>query len=79
MAQARTPQIRWRLRCWRSLFERPMHPYEMAATLKQRHKEESIKLRYGSLYTRDRALLRAGMHRGEGDLARRQPAGAHGL
>jgi len=33
------------------LFERPMHPYEMAATLKQRHKEDSIKLRYGSLYT----------------------------
>lgn len=32
------------------LFERPMHPYEMAATLKQRHKHESIKLRYGSLY-----------------------------
>jgi DNA-binding PadR family transcriptional regulator len=33
------------------LFERPMHPYEMAATLKQRHKQDSIKLRYGSLYT----------------------------
>src|SRR5450631_2383459 len=33
------------------LFERPMHPYEMAATLKQRRKEDSIKLRYGSLYT----------------------------
>ena len=31
------------------LFERPMHPYEMAATLKQRHKGESIKIRYGSL------------------------------
>jgi DNA-binding PadR family transcriptional regulator len=28
-----------------------MHPYEMAATLKSRHKHESIKLRYGSLYT----------------------------
>jgi DNA-binding PadR family transcriptional regulator len=33
------------------LFERPMHPYEMAAMLKSRHKHESIKLRYGSLYT----------------------------
>jgi DNA-binding PadR family transcriptional regulator len=32
-------------------FERPMHPYEMAATLKHRHKHESIKLRYGTLYT----------------------------
>jgi hypothetical protein len=26
-----------------------MHPYEMAATLKKRRKEQSIKLRYGSL------------------------------
>jgi DNA-binding PadR family transcriptional regulator len=33
------------------LFERPMHPYEMGVILKQRHKEDSIKLRYGSLYT----------------------------
>jgi DNA-binding PadR family transcriptional regulator len=33
------------------LFERPMHPYEVAATLKQRRKEDSIKIRYGSLYT----------------------------
>ncbi len=33
------------------VFERPMHPYEMAATLKHRHKHESIKLRYGTLYT----------------------------
>ena len=33
------------------LFERPMHPYEMAGTLKKRRKEDSIKLRYGSLYT----------------------------
>jgi DNA-binding PadR family transcriptional regulator len=39
------------------LFERPMHPYEMAATLKRRHKEESIKLRYGSLYTVIELLL----------------------
>jgi DNA-binding PadR family transcriptional regulator len=33
------------------LFERPMHPYEMGLLLKQRHKGDSIKLRYGSLYT----------------------------
>ena len=33
------------------LFERPMHPYEMGVLLRQRHKEESIKFRYGSLYT----------------------------
>lgn len=42
------------------LFERPMHPYEMAATLRQRNKEASIKLNYGSLYTVIGALERAG-------------------
>jgi DNA-binding PadR family transcriptional regulator len=46
------------------LWERPMHPYEMAATLRSRRKEESIKLRYGSLYTviellEQSALIRA--------------------
>jgi DNA-binding PadR family transcriptional regulator len=40
------------------LFEKPMHPYEMATTLKQRGKEQSIKLRYGSLYTVIRQLER---------------------
>jgi len=43
------------------LFERPMHPYEMAALLKQRHKEDSIKLRYGSLYTVIALLLKRRM------------------
>src|SRR5713101_6908579 len=43
------------------LFERPMHPYEMAATMKERHKEESIKLRYGSLYTVIDMLLARGL------------------
>ncbi|MDA8291577.1 MAG: PadR family transcriptional regulator [Actinomycetota bacterium] len=32
------------------LFERPMHPYEVASTLRQRHKQESVRLNYGSLY-----------------------------
>jgi DNA-binding PadR family transcriptional regulator len=41
------------------LFERPMHPYEMGVLLRQRHKEDSIKLRYGSLYTVIELLLRA--------------------
>ncbi|HEY2135367.1 MAG TPA: PadR family transcriptional regulator [Xanthobacteraceae bacterium] len=45
------------------LFERPMHPYEMAATMKERHKEESIKLRYGSLYTVIELLLTRGFIR----------------
>ena len=42
------------------LYERPMHPYEMAATLRERRKEESIKLRYGSLYTVIDLLVNAG-------------------
>src|SRR5262249_39753389 len=42
------------------LFERPMHPYEMGVILKQRHKEDSIKLRYGSLYTVIELLLTRG-------------------
>jgi DNA-binding PadR family transcriptional regulator len=42
------------------LFERPMHPYEMGLILRQRHKEESIKFRYGSLYTVIEVLLRRG-------------------
>jgi len=33
------------------LHERPMHPYEMASTMRERGKEHSIKLNYGSLYT----------------------------
>jgi DNA-binding PadR family transcriptional regulator len=43
------------------LFERPMHPYEMAATLRLRNKSKSIKLRYGSLYTVIEQLLREGL------------------
>lgn len=42
------------------LFERPMHPYEMGVILKQRRKEDSIKLRYGSLYTVIELLLARG-------------------
>ncbi len=42
------------------LFERPMHPYEIAATLKMRRQEKSIKLRYGSLYTVIDGLLKDG-------------------
>jgi DNA-binding PadR family transcriptional regulator len=42
------------------LFEKPMHPYEMAATMKERGKEQSIKLHYGSLYTVIEQLLREG-------------------
>jgi DNA-binding PadR family transcriptional regulator len=40
------------------LYERPMHPYEMATTMRERRKESSIKLNYGSLYTVIEQLLR---------------------
>jgi DNA-binding PadR family transcriptional regulator len=40
------------------LYERPMHPYEMATTLRERYKDESIKLNYGALYTVVESLKR---------------------
>jgi DNA-binding PadR family transcriptional regulator len=54
------------------LFERPMHPYEMATTLREREKEESIKLRFGSLYSvidrlQNAGLIRAGERVREGN------------
>ena len=42
------------------LVERSTHPYDMAKTMRERGKEESIKLNYGSLYTVLEQLLRAG-------------------
>ena len=43
------------------LCEQPMHPYEMAATMRSRGKERSIKLNYGSLYTVVNNLARHGL------------------
>src|SRR6516225_2875932 len=43
------------------LVERPMHPYEMATTLRERGKDQSIKLNYGSLYTVVEALQQHGL------------------
>ncbi len=40
------------------LYEKPMHPYEMATTLRNRGKHESIKLNYGSLYSVVESLQR---------------------
>jgi DNA-binding PadR family transcriptional regulator len=40
------------------LSERAMHPYEIAATLRERHKDDAIKLNYGSLYSVIEALSR---------------------
>jgi DNA-binding PadR family transcriptional regulator len=43
------------------LHERPMHPYEMASTMRERGKEHSIKLNYGSLYTVVENLAKHGL------------------
>ncbi|MBX6354506.1 MAG: PadR family transcriptional regulator [Micromonosporaceae bacterium] len=43
------------------LAERPMHPYEISTTLRERGKEQSIKLNYGSLYSVVDALQRHGL------------------
>lgn len=43
------------------LAERPMHPYEMATTMRERGKDQSIKLNYGSLYTVVEALQQHGL------------------
>jgi DNA-binding PadR family transcriptional regulator len=42
------------------LRERPMHPYEIAFTMKERHLEESIKLNFGSLYHTIEGLASSG-------------------
>ncbi|GGU95365.1 PadR family transcriptional regulator [Kitasatospora aureofaciens] len=42
------------------LREQPMHPYEMAATLRERHKDSSFKVNSGSLYDTVEALVRHG-------------------
>lgn len=56
------------------VLERAMHPYEMAATLRQREKHESIRLNYGSLYGVVEALVRDGLIRAlETERAGRRP------
>jgi DNA-binding PadR family transcriptional regulator len=43
------------------LAERPMHPYEMAATMRTRGQDVSIRLNYGSLYGVVESLLKRGL------------------
>lgn len=43
------------------LYEKPMHPYEMSRTLRDRRKEDSIKLNYGSLYSVVESLHKRGL------------------
>ena len=46
-----------------SLTEKPMHPYEISQTLRQRGKDQSIKLNYGALYSVVDSLAAAGLIR----------------
>src|SRR4051812_36641161 len=43
------------------LAERPMHPYEAATTLRERHKHASVRLNYGSLYGVAASLEKRGL------------------
>ncbi len=43
------------------LYERPMHPYEMVSTMRERGKHESVRLRYSSLYSLVETLQREGL------------------
>ena len=44
-----------------TLYERPMHPYEVAQTLRTRAKQESVRLNYGSLYAVVESLEKNGL------------------
>jgi DNA-binding PadR family transcriptional regulator len=44
-----------------SLVERPMHPYEVAQTLRSRAKHDSVRLNYGSLYAVVEGLEKRGL------------------
>jgi len=48
------------------LYERPMHPYEVAQTLRQRAKQESVRLNYGSLYAVVESLEKKGFVKATG-------------
>ena len=49
-----------------SLYEKPMHPYEVAQTLRARAKQESVRLNYGSLYAVVEALEKKGFVKATG-------------
>jgi DNA-binding PadR family transcriptional regulator len=48
------------------LYEKPMHPYEVAQTLRQRAKQESVRLNYGSLYAVVESLEKRGFIKATG-------------
>jgi DNA-binding PadR family transcriptional regulator len=50
------------------LYEKPMHPYEVAQTLRSRAKQESVRLNYGSLYAVVESLEKKGFIKSTGTL-----------
>ena len=48
------------------LYEKPMHPYEVAQTLRSRAKQESVRLNYGSLYAVVESLEKKGFVKATG-------------
>ena len=48
------------------LYEKPMHPYEVAQTLRARAKQESVRLNYGSLYAVVESLEKKGFVKATG-------------
>ncbi|OIV38396.1 hypothetical protein BIV57_05740 [Mangrovactinospora gilvigrisea] len=57
-----------------TLYERPMHPYEIARLMRRRGKDGSIKIRWGSLYTVVARLAEAGLVESAGtDRAGKRP------
>jgi DNA-binding PadR family transcriptional regulator len=49
-----------------TLYEKPMHPYEVAQTLRHRAKQESVRLNYGSLYAVVDSLEKKGLIKATG-------------
>ena len=50
------------------LYERAMHPYEVAQTLRERAKQESVRLNYGSLYAVVESLEKRGLIKATGTI-----------
>jgi len=66
MPGGRTPTTPLALAVLTTLIEGPMHPYEIAQLLKHRGKDQSIKIRFGSLYTVVQSLENRGLVEAEG-------------
>lgn len=59
MSRSRSNPLALAVLC--SLLQRPMHPYEVATTLRHRSKERSVKLNYGALYAVVESLRKQGL------------------